>query len=72
MDVVPQAKRLILSLNLPFSDINDPRGLCKDVSDVGCWGNGDVKVGLGSLNELPYVIGLVRQSFEHQMSNGGY
>ncbi|AKB57811.1 GmrSD restriction endonuclease domain-containing protein [Methanosarcina barkeri] len=72
VDVVPQAKRLILSLNLPFSDINDPRGLCKDVSDVGCWGNGDVKVGLGSLNELPYVIGLVRQSFEHQMSNGGY
>ncbi|MCC4767382.1 DUF262 domain-containing protein [Methanosarcina sp. DH1] len=72
VDVVPQAKRLILSLNLHFSDINDPRGLCKDVSDVGCWGNGDVKVGLGSLNELPYVIGLVRQSFEHQMSNGGY
>ncbi|AAM05803.1 TPA: DUF262 domain-containing protein [Methanosarcina acetivorans] len=72
VDVVPQAKRLILSLNLPFSDINDPRGLCKDVSDVGCWGNGDVKVGLGSLNELPYVIGLVRQSFEHQMGNGGY
>lgn len=72
VDVVPQAKRLILSLNLPFSDINDPRGLCKDVSDVGCWGNGDVKVGIGSLNELPYVIGLVRQSFEHQMSNGGY
>ncbi|AKB28175.1 hypothetical protein MSSIT_1456 [Methanosarcina siciliae T4/M] len=72
VDVVPQAKRLILSLNLPFSDINDPRGLCKDVSDFGCWGNGDVKVGLGSLNELPYVIGLVRQSFEHQMGNGGY
>ncbi|WP_410509965.1 DUF262 domain-containing protein [Methanosarcina hadiensis] len=72
VDVVPQAKRLILSLNLPFSAINDPKGLCKDVSDVGCWGNGDVKVGLGSLNDLPYVIGLVRQSFEHQMGNGGY
>jgi len=72
VDVVPQAKRLILSLNLPFSAINDPKELCKDVSDVGCWGNGDVKVGLGSLNELPYVIGLVRQSFEHQMGNGGY
>ncbi|MCG7851159.1 MAG: DUF1524 domain-containing protein, partial [Methanosarcinaceae archaeon] len=71
VDVVPQAKRLILSLNLPFSGINDPKGLCKDVSDIGCWGNGDVKVGLRSLDELPYVMGLVRQSFERQMGNGG-
>ena len=72
VDVVPQAKRLILSLNMPFSDINDPKGLCKDVSDIGCWGNGDVKVGLVSLDNLPYVMGLVRQSFERQMGNGGY
>ena len=71
VDVVPQAKRLILSLNLPFSGINDPKGLCKDVSDIGCWGNGDVKVGLRSLDELPYVMGLVRQSFERQIGNGG-
>jgi uncharacterized protein with ParB-like and HNH nuclease domain/predicted transport protein len=72
VDVVPQSKRLRLSLNLPFSDINDPRGLCKDVSNIGRWGNGDVEIGLASLDELPYVIGLVRQSFEHQMGNGGY
>ncbi len=62
---------LRLSLNMPFSDINDPKGLCKDVSDIGRWGNGDVEVGLASLDELPYVMGLVRQSFERQMGNGG-
>ena len=27
VDVVPQAKRLRLSLNLAFSEINDPRGI---------------------------------------------
>ncbi len=71
VDVVPQVKRLRLSLNMPFPDISDPRGMCKDVSGLGRWGNGDVEVGLSSLNELPYVMGLVRQVFERQMGNGG-
>jgi predicted transport protein len=70
-DVVPQAKRLRLSLNMPFSELNDPRGLCKDVTEVGRWGNGDVEVGLSSLEELPYVIGLVRQSLERQLGGSG-
>jgi uncharacterized protein with ParB-like and HNH nuclease domain/predicted transport protein len=71
VDVVPQVKRLRLSLNMAFPEINDPRGLCKDVSGIGRWGNGDVEVGLASLDELRYVMGLVRQSFERQMGNGG-
>jgi len=67
VDVVPQAKRLRLSLNVAFQNINDPRGICKDVSQLGRWGNGDVEVGLSSMEELPYVVGLVRQAFEKQM-----
>ena len=69
VDVVPQAKRLRLSLNMAFPEISDPKGICKDVSGLGRWGNGDVEVGLTSLDELPYIIGLVRQSFEKQMGN---
>jgi predicted transport protein len=38
VDVVPQAKRLKLSLNMPFSDINEPKKLCKDVSTLGTLG----------------------------------
>jgi len=71
VDVVPQAKRLRLSLNMKFDEISDPRGLCKDVTHLGRWGNGDVEVGLDSLEMLPYVMGLVRQSFDKQMGNGG-
>lgn len=70
VDVVPQAKRLRLSLNMRFSEINDPKGLCKDVTNIGRWGNGDVEVGLSSLAELPYVMSLVRQSYERQMDAG--
>ena len=71
VDVVPQAKRLRLALNMRFSDLNDPKGLCKDVTNIGRWGNGDVEVGFSNLDELPYVIGLVRQSLELQLGNSG-
>lgn len=69
VDVVPQAKRLRLSLNMRFSEINDPKGLCKDITSIGRWGNGDVEVALASLEELPYILGLVRQSLELQLGN---
>lgn len=69
VDVVPQAKRLRLSLNMRFHEIDDPKGLCLDVSGIGRWGNGDVEIGISSKEELPYVMGLIRQSFDHQMDN---
>jgi predicted transport protein len=69
LDVVPQAKRLRLSLNMPFSEISDPKGLCENVADVGRWGNGEVQVGFTDIEELPYIMSLVRQSFERQMNN---
>jgi predicted transport protein len=71
VDVVPQARRLRLSLNMRFADVNDPKGLCEDVTGIGRWGNGDVQIGLSKQDELPYVIGLVRQSLELQLGNGG-
>jgi predicted transport protein len=71
VDVVPQAKRLRLTINMRFAEVNDPKKLCEDVTGLGRWGNGDVMVGLSSIEELPYIIGLVRQSFERQMGNGG-
>jgi len=67
VDVVPQSKRLRLSLNMPFHEIDDPRKICIDVTNTGRWGNGDVEVRLSTPDELPYVMGLIRQSFDRQM-----
>ncbi|MCC9641681.1 DUF262 domain-containing protein [Rhodopirellula sp. JC740] len=69
VDVVPQSKRLRLSINIDFNEINDPRGICKDVTNLGRWGNGNVEVILGSLEELQYVIGLIRQALEKQLGS---
>ncbi|MEZ6092502.1 MAG: DUF1524 domain-containing protein, partial [Pirellulaceae bacterium] len=64
VDVVPQSKRLRLSINIDFNEINDPRGICKDVTNLGRWGNGNVEVFLSSPDELQYVVGLIRQALE--------
>lgn len=69
VDVVPQASRLRLSLNMPYHELNDPRGIAKDITGLGRWGNGDVEIGLTGSEQLPYVLGLIRQSFERQMGS---
>lgn len=71
VDVVPQASRLRLSLNMHFDEIDDPEGICIDVTNKGRWGNGDVEVPLSDASQLPYVMKLVRQAFDRQMENGG-
>ncbi len=68
-DVVPLARRIRLYLNLEYLEINDPRGLARDVTSVGHLGNGDVEVDVSSEQDLPYALGLVRQAFEKQMDN---
>ena len=70
VDVVPQKNRLRLSLNMPFHDLNDPKDLARDVTNLGRWGNGDVEIGLSNAADLPYVMGLIRQAFERQMGEG--
>jgi predicted transport protein len=45
----------------------DPKGLCKDVSGLGRWGNGDVEVGISTINELDDVMELIQQTFDKQL-----
>lgn len=70
VDVEPQSKRLKLFLNIPFADLNDSRGIARDVTSIGTWGNGDVEVIFDNLEEIPYIMSLIRQSFERQINAG--
>ena len=64
-----QKSRLRLSLNMQFHEFHDLKGLAKDVTSLGRWGNDDVEVVFSKLEELPYVMGLIRQALEKQMGN---
>jgi uncharacterized protein with ParB-like and HNH nuclease domain/predicted transport protein len=67
VDVVPQATRLVLTVNVPFHELSDPKGMVRDVTNIEHWGVGPVEVRLDSLDDLPYIIGLVRQALERQL-----
>lgn len=66
VDIVPQKSRLRLSLNMRFDEIDDPKGLCKDVTNLGRWGNGDVEVGVATLEGIDDVMPLIRQAYAKQ------
>lgn len=68
-DLIPQKNSLRIVLNMRFAEIDDPRSLTRDISKIGRWGNGEIEVRLDRTENLPYVIGLVRQSLERQMGN---
>ncbi len=55
---------------MPFAELHDPKGMAEDVTSLSKWGNGDVRVALSSLADLPYVLGLVRQSLDRQLGSG--
>lgn len=67
--VVPQKRQLLLNINIPYASLHDPEKMARDVSDVGRWGAGEAQVALGSLSELPYVLGLIRQALEQQLGS---
>lgn len=64
VDIEPQKRRLRVTLNMPFSEINDPKSICRDITGIGHFGNGDVEISVTSLDQLEDVIDLIRQSFE--------
>ncbi|MBU3545463.1 DUF262 domain-containing protein [Polynucleobacter sp. MWH-Mekk-B1] len=69
VDVIAQKSRLKLVLNIDFSEINDPQGICWDATGKGMWGNGDVVVGLYKKEELDYIMTLVTQAYEASQAN---
>jgi len=66
VDVVIQRSRLRLAINMQFAEVIDPKGICKDITGVGRWGNGDVEVGFENLAQLDDVMAIIEQSYRLQ------
>lgn len=66
VDIVFQKQRLRISINMKFSEINDPNGICKDITGIGRWGNGDVELFMEHQDELDQIMEIVKQSFDAQ------
>jgi len=67
VDIEPRKSWLRLMLNMKFEEINDPLNLCKDVTGLGRWGNGNVEITVTSISEIDDVMDLIQQSFDMQL-----
>ena len=66
VDIVFQKQRLRISLNMKFSEVEDPKGICKDITGLGRWGNGDVELYMNQVSDIDEVMGFVEQSYRLQ------
>lgn len=61
-DIVILKKGIKIFINLKKGQLDDPKGLMKDVSETGHWGNGDYEVVINNTSNLEYIMSLVKQA----------
>ena len=61
-DVVLQNKKLKIYVNLKSGSLQDQKNVARDVSNVGHWGNGSYEIKLTDLEDIDYIISLLKQS----------
>ena len=72
VDIVVQKQRLRLVINMKYSDIYDPKGICKDSTGLGKWGNGDVELFMEQISDIDSVMQIVEQSYQVQSDDEAY
>lgn len=68
VDIIFQEKRLRISINMKFVDIKDPKEICRDITGIGRWGNGDCELFLNDLEQLDDVMSIIKQSYDSQIN----
>lgn len=66
VDIVVQKQRLRISVNMKFSEVYDPNGICRDVTGLGRWGNGDVELFMEHTSDINRVMEIIEQSYKLQ------
>lgn len=66
VDIDFQKGNLWLWINLSKGKLDDPKGLSRDISSIGHYGNGDYDVKVYPDTDIDYVMFLINQSFKNQ------
>lgn len=64
-DFEVQIKKLRLRINLKKGQLDDPKGLFRDVSSIGKFGVGDYEAVVTPETDLDYLMSLIKQSYRH-------
>ncbi len=64
VDIHLQKKSIKIWLNLTKGELDDPKGIARDVSSIGHWGNGDYEIQIHNDDDLEYILSLIKQSLK--------
>lgn len=64
VDILIQKRALKVWLNTKVGDIDDPRCIARDVSNIGHWGNGDYEIQINNDEYIEYVFSLIKQLYK--------
>ncbi len=64
IDILPQKKALKMWINMSKGELDDTKGITRDVSTTGHWGNGDFEIQVKDDENLEYILSLVKQSIK--------
>ena len=67
-DIAMNNKGLKIILNLKSGDLNDSKGVARDVSNVGHWGNGSYEIKISDLEDIDYILSLIKQSIRKNIN----
>lgn len=61
-DILIQKNGIKLWVNLKSGELDDPKNLMRDVSNIGHWGNGDYELVIKNTDDLEYIMSLIKQA----------
>lgn len=67
-DLVFKKDKIKLFLNLKKGDLKENNELIRDVSKIGHWGSGDYEVTLSKKEDIPFILSLIKYSYEKNQS----
>ena len=64
-DIIFYKSKLKIVLNMKSGTLEDPDKKCRDISNIGSLGNGDYDINISTVDELPYLMSLVKETLNH-------
>ena len=60
-DIEIQKKQLKIYANAKWGELDDPKGIFENISEIGHWGNGHYRVVVNSSKDLEYIMSVLKQ-----------
>ena len=64
IDIQIQRSALKIWLNLCKGELDDPKGIARNVSNIGHWGNGDYEIKFSNDENIEYILSLIKQAYK--------